>query len=284
MKQKIILIVIGTILNLSSTFAQTATQSYYYAQDVQNLQTPSENQTTVMPGVNPISAWCNDRLFILKQAKMAASNHVFRGDYISAANTLIQGLIQAQSGGYGYNPPMTQKLISRGVTIGNKLKQELSRDLNGMKGTTLLLENYYNLIEYVANYVDAPYYIPGHCGYCNHHNTADFENALIEMASEQLKLVNDALLVPGTVIPMGPSNLFLNTAEMITYFASFDVRSSLFANYYACQIRELDFLHSQLVAFNSTTQNEYSKQQMIYTSYHTLESVVSSLSPQNRCY
>lgn len=283
MKQKIILIIVLGLLNLYSSFAQTSTQSYYYAQDVQNLQTLPGNQTNVTSGIDPISAWCNDRLFILRQAKITASTHAFRGDYITAVNTLIQGLVQAQSGGYGSNPPMTQKLISRGVTIGSKLKQELSRDLNGMKGTTLLLENYYSLIEYVANYIDLPYYTPGHCGYCNHHNTTDFENALIEMASEQLKLVNDALLVPGTVIPIGPSNLYLKAAEMITYFASFDVRSSLFANYYACQIKKLNLLHSQLVAFNSIAQDEYAKQQMIYTSYNTLENVIFSLFP-NRCY
>lgn len=103
------------------------------------------------------------------------------------------------------------------------------------------------------------------------------------MAQEQLKLVNDSLLISEMNIPLGPSSLYLVTAEMISYYAGLDIRGSLFANSYSCQMRELSYLHQDLVNFNQHRQSEYAKKEMISRVSYNIEDILNSLS-RNSCY
>lgn len=271
------LVALGTHLS----FAGTPVPNYYYQQDVQNLQVKAQVRPQVQ---DQFSVWCEDRLFILRNARTEASRAVFRGNYSLAVATLINGLEAAARDGYHTNPPLTQTLIVRGEVLGKSLLAHVSREINGVKAVNLFLENYYDLIENMAQRVDIPYFIPGTCGYCNHRDSTEFERNLIELARMQVSLVNDALLFNGTMIPIGPSSLYLKALEMMSYFASFDLRSSLFSNFYSCQIRSLEVIHAKLRSFNSVVTPEFAKKEMIMTIVPYVERVVSELSYTNRCH
>lgn len=276
-------LILGCLAILSShlSLADNSLPSYYYKQDMQNLQRPTK---AAVVDQNPFSVWCNDRLFILRNARVEASRYTFRGDAQGAVQRLTKGLVEAAHDGYQTNPPLTQNLIVRGKILSDSLISKMGTELNGYKAVNLFLENYYDLIEDVANRIDLQYFIPGQCGYCHHRDSMEFERSLVEVARMQVALVQNALLFPGSVVAIGPSSLYLKALEMMSYFASFDLRSSLFAQYYACQIRELDEIHRRLVSFNSFSQPEFAKRDMIMTVSSFVEHVIASLSDYSRCY
>lgn len=269
---------LGVLLNFSVlTNTSLAQVNYYDPQDVQILQ-PREGANSTVVG-EPINLWCNNRLLILRRSKIQASQAIMRGNFKLAQEILVAGLVTSNNmGGYGYNPPLTQVVLGRGIKLAQNLKSAVAGEANSDKAITHFLESYYNLIELIATSIDIPFYNPGTCGYCRSTSTEAFENAVIEMAKEQIKMVNNKLLVRGSYVPFGPSKLYLKAAELMSYFASFDLRSTLYVNYYACAINELNYIHAELVAINSLpNSNENTRQQMVFQTASSLERLIFEL-------
>jgi|GEM_PF-2984363 len=255
--------------------------NYYHPEDEQILQTRQNVGQEFEQ--NPISAWCDDRLRTLKRARNHASSAIYRGDYRSSVEILISGLVQASHNGYSMNPPFTQQAIDRGIKIGSTLMSYTGSQLNGMKAVSVFLESYYQFVEKVAAEIDVPFYRPGKCGYCGT-NSKSMETSLIKMTKDQLSLVNDTLIAHGTVIPLGPSSLYLKAQEMLTYYASYDLRSSLMANAYSCQINDLMTIHDELRYFNSAPSQESEKRLMVWNIYQDMISINANIHSVGHCH
>jgi len=207
-------------------------------------------------GTNASSRWCTDALRTLDLARRDADVAYYRGDLMTAKGHLMNGLERSQAGNNFRNAgPLTARAIARGIVLAREIDAATQAELNGARTTVYFLFRYYDFVAIVADRLDYPFYIPfTNCRGCRLAEEAIFEHRFLDYTKEQVQLVMDSLtestgdLRRGAVFPIGAPEAFLHALELSSTYASQDLRESLWASRYACQIDSLNQLASRLAS------------------------------------
>lgn len=265
-------LLIGLILLSQGILAQTKPDYY-----------ETDSNQTYEDARYDIRAWCQDRIRILTRAQNEATRFIYRGQFDQAIEHLRSALVRAYTDIYTETTPLSQQMLLRAIKLSDTLEASVTGQRNGQKAITYFLDKYIDYIKHAMNKVDIPYYQVGRCGYCRGRNSRDFEQAIIEIARLKLELVNDTLIHSREIVPIGPSLLYLKASEVLSYYSRVDLENSLFANYYACQIDDLDYLHQQLKTYN-TYEFPRGIKGMVYQTFNSFENIIGALSLSRRCY
>lgn len=193
-----------------------------------------------------IYGWCDFRLRLLNEVQNTARDMAFRQDYQGATEFILLKLKELKKTEFTPYQPLSQTVVKRGIILGESLLKTSFGDNTAVKATTYFLDKYIDYIKHVITQVDRPYYRNPQCGHCGYPDQRTYETDLIEIARMNLEVVNDTLIHLGARVSLGPSKLYFKAAEILTYYSATDLSSSLFANLYTCQIKELFSIHNEL--------------------------------------
>ena len=241
----------------------TMDQQYYGRMNYgsPNFGGPNFGTQPMYPG-DPMSAWCNNALRVLDQARMRARMAYAYGDYAVTKQHLVTGLTQAGSNSSQFRStgPITARAIQRGITLATAIDSASAGDPSGARTVVYFLFKYYDFIARVARDLDLPFYIPyQNCGMCGDFNETLFEQKFTEFAKEQLSNVLYTLAenTGYRVTPIGVPRAFLTALAMTAGATAQDLRSSLWSRRYACEIIQLEQLCARINAYLSGSRFEY---------------------------
>lgn len=258
------------LLFSATSYAQT-TPSYYEDDFTINIGHP-------VPQHYDMGYWCDMRSFFLDEIQMRARNLAFRQDYNGAINLILNELRTLQTREFTPYQPLSQNVVKRGIVIGESLFTLAQNDITAMKATTYFLDKYIDYIKQVMNQVDRPYFRGAACGHCGYTDQRAFESDLIDLARQNLELVNDTLVHLRSRVSLGPSKLYFKAVEVLTYYSSLDLSRSLFANLYTCPIREMQYLHHEM------RMNRDFSQFQVKRTFDRVEILIEKLLKKRHCY
>lgn len=219
-----------------------------------------------------ITEWCNDSMSDLSRAEQTARMVYSTGRYRDAKNILISGLVNASSRplGWGSHGPITAKAIQRVRDISIAIDRSVSSSELGDRTSVVFLFEGYSFVRKVSRDLDIPYQVPYYWGphrdHCRDCSDGDFdieayEKAFVTYATEQLDLVVNGLTLGsgdrGGMSPLGDPKAVLKALEIAASASAYDVRNSLWATHFACEIAQLRGLSMKLAAFNSGDRSLY---------------------------
>jgi hypothetical protein len=198
-----------------------------------------------------ISIWCRDIMAILDQSQRRADNLYASDRIIDAARELWLGLRRAQEhlGPGTFGRSITARTVWYGNILAKKLFPVAERASTNMRTFSLFISEYYKLIR-TAYEIDTSYSFEyGNCYECRDGRLQEFEQRLVMLAQNELKVVLDGLLVRGgPPIPLGSSDgaMYLTAETLTLSFAADILYASPYRNAYACVIGELLALRDNL--------------------------------------
>lgn len=222
-------------------------------------------------GYDPIIEWCNHSVTILDQAEEHAKSLYTRGRVKDAKNVLLGALQRAASSapGFGRRGPITMRAIQRVTQIATLVDRSISNDPLGDRTSVVFLFSGYRFIRNVAENLDVPYYVPYYYGRRgDDFDIQAFERVYVRIAADQLSMVIDALVLEtgrGSV-PLGTPRAVLKAIEVAAAASASDLRNSLWAVSFACEIQQLSALSARLASFNSGSRTYYSNEQEAFYS------------------
>jgi hypothetical protein len=237
-----------------------------------------------------VDIWCNDVLGVLDRAASHAQNWAQSGDFNAAADRMRDGLVEASHVHPGFGKsPLTRRAILRGIELSQKISDASLSQPNRPRVVFRFLQQYYQHVQSIANFIDRPYYRPHwgwgypypsnpHCHPCSSY--PDFEQRFIDYIRSQASLVLDVLATShgGMVYPFGSAKAFLTGLELSTGHASSDLRESGYAPTYACVIGEIDSLNRTLRSYNSSGAGYPDDVYAVNSSYFAARDAVSKIS------
>ena len=223
----------------TTSFAQKA-PSYY--EDGYPINIGSQYD----PSYYDVRYWCDMREMFLNEIQNQARNLAFRQDYRGAIHLVLRKLGTIQLREFTPYQPLSQNVVKRTIALGENLLRLVGNDVAAIKATSYFLDKSIDYIKAVIRQIDRPYFNDPHCGHCGYPDQSVFEGDLINLARQNLELVNDTLIHLRTRVSLGPSKLYLKAVEMLTYYSALDLSQSFFANVYMCPIRHLQYLHHEL--------------------------------------
>ncbi len=215
-------------------------------------------------GYDPIVEWCNDSVSILDQAEQQAKMVYSMGRTKDAKNILLGALQHASSVAPGFGRgrgPITMRAIQRVTQIATLVDRSISNDLLGDRTSAVFMFRGYNFIRDVAQNLDVPYYVPytyGRRG--GDFDVGAFEEAFVQIAADQLDMVVDSLVLGGGqrgTVPLGTPRAVLKAMEVAAAASAYDLRNSLWAANFACEIQQLSGLSAKLASFNAGNRSLY---------------------------
>lgn len=210
---------------------------------------------------DPILDWCNDSITILNSAEENARMVYSRGRVQEAKSILMNGLAEASAHppGWGSRGPVTMLAIQRVKKIATAVNAEIASDVLGDRTSAVYLFRGYQFIRDVALELDQPFYIPYYYGShhggcrdrCRGFDIEAFERAFVRYSAEQLESVVDSLTLRGPHgdTPLGAPRAVLKALQIAAAASAYDLRNSLWAANFSCEIRELNQLSGKISAF-----------------------------------
>lgn len=241
-------------------------------------------------GYDPIIEWCGDSVSLLDQAEEQAKMVYSMGRSTEAKNILLSALQRAASIAptFGRHGPITMKAIQRVTQIATLVDRSISDDRLGDRTSVVFMFRGYSFIRDVAQNLDIPYYVP----YYYDRRSGDFdveqfERAFIQIASAQLEMVIDSLVISGGQrgsVPLGTPRAVLKALEVAAAASAADLRNSLWAVNFACEIQQLLGLSAKLAAFNAGNRTLYrSEPEAFYATTAEARYLVGMISGGMRC-
>ena len=230
-------------------------------------------------------AYCERTLRLLERARGQASTASQNGDFIGAVNLMITALKDNSTQRYGDLNPITLRLITHAYDLGVMLKDEVAKDVKGVKATAIALESFYDLIFMTAEKIDYRFYrCQARRFGCRYSRTLEFEQNMLEMVRDMLLVVNSSLVLNrGQIFPLGPSSAYLVAAEVISGAAYAEMTQLVYGSAYACEILDLKDISLDLEAFNTANMDEWSKKQKIQDVYQSFNQIIYSISSGRGC-
>lgn len=241
-------------------------------------------------GYDPIIEWCNDSVTILDQAEEQAKMVYSMGRTRDAKNILLSALQRASSTApsFGRSGPITMRAIQRVTQISTLVSRSISNDFLGDDTSVIFMFRGYAFIRDVAQNLDTPYYVPYYYGRRgNDFDAEQFKYAFVQVAADQLGMVLDALVIQGGqrgTVPLGTPRAILKAIEVAAAASAFDLRHSLWAVNFACEIQQLEGLSARLRSFNSGSRSIYrSEPEAFYASSAEANYLVDMIREGNGC-
>jgi len=239
-------------------------------------------------GYDSLIEWCNDSLLILDQAEGEAKRVYSMGRVKDAKNILLGGLrsASAMAPGFGRRGPITMKAIQRVTQIAHVVDQSISNDQLGDRTSAVFIFRGYAFIRDVSQNLDIPYYLPYYYNRCGRDfDIEQFERAFVQIAADQLGMAVDSLVLNGGSAPLGTPRAVLKAMEVAAAASAMDLRNSLWATSFACEIQQLSGLSMKLASFNSGNRTIYqSEPEAFYATTAEAKYLVSMIHSGLGCY
>lgn len=239
-------------------------------------------------GYDSIIEWCNDSILILDQAEGEAKRVYSMGRVKDAKNILLGGLQRASSmaPGFGRRGPITMKAIQRVTQIAHLVDRSISSDSLGDRTSVVFIFRGYAFIRDVSQNLDIPYYLPYYYDRCGRDfDVEQFERAFVQIAADQLDMAVDSLVLNGGNVPLGTPRAVLKAMEVAAAASAMDLRNSLWAVNFACEIQQLSGLSAKLASFNAGNRTLYrSEPEAFYATTAEAKYLVSMIRSGLGCY
>jgi hypothetical protein len=201
---------------------------------------------------DPLADWCRDTLLRLREARRYARDASSRGDAESARLQLVRGMTSALGSGAD-DGLLTRRALRRGIEIARAIEREAAQARTSARTAAYFLFAYYDFLEEVIETLDLPYSIHDRdCDRCRDEDfDLNYEQAFVDYARRQVEVVLQTLVDDrraGGLTPIGTPSAYFAALEVSAEGAAHDLRDSLWASRYACQIRGLEGLAARLGA------------------------------------
>lgn len=179
--------------------------------------------------------WCDQTINKLEDAKRDSNLDAIQGNYRKALNLLVSelrsiGSFSFAKGGISFEE---KKVFDRGYSIGSTLLSEL-RTESEMRVGVVYLEAYYQMLIAVLS---------------RSSNDDEFgrdqlsnEVNYLDSAKDQFALVNSSLTLitsRSNIVTVGPLSIYLTVLDKAVNFLRTDLETSLYVNYFQCNIDKL---------------------------------------------
>ena len=213
--------------------------------------------------------WCRGAQATLDDAQTDAKISIAQGDFATAKQELVDGLVEALKEKQDVNNPidqsqsLTYRILTRGLEIASALEDATKLEPMALNDQVDALERYYDFAQRTSRELDVPLFIPFERARALHGPVLDqtaFEQRYEIYAKEELNWVINSFLVVGSnqatgdvsiVYPRGSASAFLKISELVTGYAATDLEDSLFGARYACVAGMLQKLNARLTRYNS---------------------------------
>jgi hypothetical protein len=223
-----------------------------------------------------LTTWCASSMDVLATARMQAQGMYAQGYLPEAVTAYRQGLIEAMQKDISMYAAktLTRRVIERALELDDSLVCVSYEDRYNM------LSMYYGFVEFVANRVDIPVFVPYMTG---GHGIDEvlFEARFKEFAVAELRFVLDNFTgkeANGRIFPKYSTGTYLMLLERFARYAAYDLSDSLLVARYACAISTLNALAEQVAHYNAGNKRVYGGDVMaVQMTAREIERIANSL-------